>query len=213
MKIFFDLDGTIVNSQEGILNGLEIAAQMMRIDIKDRNFFLPFIGPPVMESAQKFLNLKEIEARTFTKWFRDYYNRKGKFELNLYNGIEDVFEIAKERGFELSVVTSKPEYQAKDIIRNLKLEEYFEGIFGASLDETRSFKKDVIDYAIDSLNCGDEKIYMIGDRYTDISGAKEMGINSIAVLYGFGSLEELEPLNPDYISKDTIELLEIIKSL
>lgn len=213
MRLFFDLDGTIVDSKEGILNGLMIASEMMRIDIRDRNFFLSFIGPPVIESAKEKLNLNIIEARAFTKWFRDYYTRKGKYELKPYEKIEDVFKDSIKKGFKLSVVTSKPEYQARDIIKNLNFDKYFDKVFGSNDDRNLIFKKDIIKYAMKYLNTKDEEIYMIGDRYTDIEGAKIHNINSIAVLYGFGSFDELSTLCPDYMAKSTLDLKNIISKL
>lgn len=199
--ILFDLDGTITNSGEGILNSVIYALKKMNLDVPDQNILYSFIGPPLNESFKKLYSLDRCSIEQAVSYYREYYQEKGMYENHLYEGIIKVLTDLKQAGCTLYIATSKPEMYAKKILAHFALDHYFTEIYGASLDNERSKKGDVIKYALKSAGITDlNETLMIGDRSHDMIGAKENKLACIGVLYGFGDRVELETAGADYIA-------------
>lgn len=203
--ILFDLDGTLTDSEEGILNSVEYALNKNGLQC-ERSELLSFIGPPLEQSfARKFPSLDPVKA---VEDYREYYRDRGIIENRVYDGIEETLSALKNEGYHLAVATSKPEHFAKQIIEHFHLAPYFEGIYGATMDSSRVKKEDIIDYALDQYK--DHRILMVGDRRFDIEGAHTHGLHAVGVLYGFGSREELEKAGADYLIEKPQELIELV---
>lgn len=212
MIYLFDLDGTLTNSEEGILKAFHYTFEKMGIKDVSDNILRNYIGPPLDETFRREFNLYNDENDKAMHFFREYYKEKGKYENIPYAGIKELLENLSKKNT-LAVATSKVEDQSIDIIEYFKLD-YFTKIAGATKDSSRTKKYDIIEYALKSLKVEDRsKVYMIGDRFTDINGARRAGINSIGVLWGFGSREELEDCKADYIVETVSELQELLISL
>ena len=150
-------------------------------------------------------------AEEATKIYRAYHDEKGIYQNELYEGMENLLTRLKEAGKYLIVATSKPEELAIRVLKNFHLEHYFDDICGATFDETRSTKGAVIRYALEKNEIKDlSKVVMVGDRKYDILGAKELGISSIGVLYGFGSEEELKEAGADRIATTVEDVYDTI---
>ncbi|MDT2596623.1 HAD hydrolase-like protein [Enterococcus dongliensis] len=207
--VLFDLDGTLTDSSEGILNSICYMLEKKGLVIPDKKTLQSFIGPPLSESLQELYNLSETEAKEAVKLYRDHYAEHGVKQLTVYAGIEAVLAELSSNYF-LAIATSKPEYFAKQIIDNIGLARYFSGIFGADLIGERSKKTDVIAYALAELE--ETSGVMVGDRKFDILGAKENQLKSIGVLYGFGERQEMIKAGADQIVATVDELPAAIKS-
>lgn len=182
---------------------------IIKIDALDE--LTKFIGPPLKDSFIDYYNFSEEEAVKAIGFYRERFKIKGLYENIVYEGIEEVFEVLKEANKKLIIATSKPTVFAIEILKYYKLDKYFDFIAGSNLDGTRSRKAEVIKYALEECDVKDySKVIMIGDRMHDIIGANEIGIDSIGVLYGYGSLEELEKVKPNYIIKEVWEVTNII---
>lgn len=191
--ILFDLDGTITDSSEGIINSVTYALEKMNLRLPTKNELYSFIGPPLNDSFKQLYNLDKKSTEQAVSYYREYYQVKGMYQNHVYEGILELLLTLKKADCCLYIATSKPEIYAKKILEHFHLSDYFNGIYGASLDGSRSKKGDVIRYAlkeakISSLN----ETIMIGDRSHDILGAKENSLASIGVLYGFGDVAELK---------------------
>ncbi len=198
--ILFDLDGTLTDPGIGITNAVIYALKQYDIQVENREELYRFIGPPLLESFQSFFGFTEEDAEQAVIYYRDYYREKGIFENYVYTGMDRLLGRLRRAGKALLVATSKPEEFALQILENFKLAEYFTVIAGASMDGSRIRKADVIDYALKQYGMDErEQVLMVGDRKHDILGAKEIGIASAGVLYGYGSREELEAAGADYI--------------
>lgn len=205
--LFFDLDGTLTDPGEGITNSVAYALDKFGITVTDRASLYPFIGPPLVDSFMKFYGFSHEDAERAVVCYREYFRDRGIFENRLYQGIPEVLKALKDAGKTLVIATSKPEPFAKRIVEHFGLSPYFTLVAGASFDETRSEKWDVIEYAMDSLKLTDRsEIVMIGDRKHDIIGAKKTGLDSVGVLWGYGDREELTAAGADVIF-DTVEQL------
>lgn len=206
--IFFDLDGTLTDSQEGILNSLRISLALFDIKKTDEQMRV-LIGPPLMETFRKTLGLSSEQAEKAADAFHTYYEEKGIFENRVYDGIPTVLESLKKSGKHLAVATSKPELTSIRILEHFNLAPYFDFICGSNMDETRSNKADVIAYTMHKFDLTEKdaaKIIMVGDRNNDIIGAHQNGIEAVGVLYGYGTKAELEKSGANYIVESVEDL-------
>lgn len=213
---FFDLDGTITNPGVGITSSVAYALNKYGIDVPDKTTLYPFIGPPLIDSFMKFYGFSKEKSREAVDFYREYYSVTGIFENEIYDGIEKMLATLKKRGVYICLVTSKPEEFAVKIIEHYGFTQYFDMICGAAMDESRTRKSEVIEYAMDNieracnLKLSKSDIIMIGDREHDILGAKEVGLDSLGVLYGYGNLEELTAAGATHIVENPIDILDIV---
>ena len=208
--VLFDLDGTITDSGPGIINSVQYALD--KYDIKlDKEKLNKFIGPPLHKSFEMFCNFSEEKAMEAVDYYREYYIDKGIYENSVYKDIKDVLKTLKDSGKRLFIATSKPEHFANIVIKHFDLEQYFEFVAGSNMDGSRTKKKEVIQYCLDKAEITSlTRVVMIGDRNHDIIGANKLGIDSIGVLYGYGSLSELKEANATYIAKYPWDILKYI---
>ena len=207
--LFFDLDGTVTDPGEGITNSVMYALGKFGIKVEDRSVLYPFIGPPLIESFEKYYGFSPEDAGRGVDMYREYYSVRGIFENRLYDGIERVFREQKERGKHIVLATLKPEPYAIKILEHFGVSGYFDLVSAAYLGHSRETKGDIIRNAMSSLGISDpSSVLMIGDRENDITGAKENGVDSVGVLYGYGGYDELKNAGATYIVKTLEELLK-----
>ena len=206
----FDLDGTLTDPGLGITNSVAYALGKYGITVEDRRELYPFIGPPLRQSFSEFYGFDEEKTKEAVAFYREYFSEKGLFENEVYEGIPEVLSQLKQAGKKLLVATSKPEEFTNRILEHFGLAEYFDFVAGATMDDTRNEKADIIAYALEQIADADKsKIVMVGDRKFDILGARENGIDSIGVLYGYGSRTELEEAQATHIVEKPEELLRL----
>lgn len=208
--ILFDLDGTLTDPKLGICSCVQHALRAFGIDEPNLDKLEPFIGPPLKDSFMEFYGMSEEEAEKAIAVYRERFSTVGKFENEVYEGIPELLRALKTLGYHLAVASSKPEVFVNDILKHFQIAEYFDAIVGSELDGSRVAKDEVIQEALNRLfhykAFQKSKIVMVGDRKFDVNGAKEMGVTSVAVAYGYGPMEELESASPDYIAKTVEEL-------
>lgn len=203
--LFFDLDGTLTDPALGITNSFIHAFKCFGMEIPSYETLCSYIGPPLPDTFRTFFGSDEDKVAEGVKLYRQHYAEKGLFENEVYPGIPELCAKLKTAGKHLTVATSKPEHFAVKIMDHFGLSQYFDFICGSNMDESRSEKAEVIEYAIKCNNIKDKsKILMIGDRKHDIIGAKKNGIKSCGILFGYGDREEHVAAGADYIA-DTIE--------
>ncbi len=208
--IFFDLDGTLTDPQEGITKCVKYALEHYGIHETDYSNLKRFIGPPLVYSFQEYYGFNKEKALGAVAKYRERFSDVGLFENKVYDGIYDLLQKLNDSAHVLVLATSKPKIFADRIMAKYRLRPYFRLICGSELDGTRNDKNEVIDYAIEILKCPREKVIMVGDRKHDIIGAKECGIVSCGVRFGYAEEGELEEAGADFIA-DTIEdLLPIL---
>lgn len=210
--IFFDLDGTLTDSGLGITRSIAYALEKLGQEIPDQGILEKFIGPPLADSFQIYTGLTAKEAQKGIDFYREYYSVTGIYENYLYTGILELLTTLKERGFEIYLTTSKPEFYAKKILTHFEIDKFFSGVFGASMDEKLSEKTEIIKNALNTITpkVNPEKTLMVGDRSYDILGAKDHGLHSCGVLYGFGTQEELKAAGAEFLIHKPLDLLTIL---
>ncbi len=209
--IFWDLDGTLTDPGLGITNSILYSLEKFGIVEKDRTKLYPFIGPPLLESYEKFYGFKEDECEKAVLYYREYFGDKGKFENEVYEGIPEFLQKLVDKGYKLVLATSKPEHFAREIMEHFDLAKYFYRLCGSSVQETHETKADVIRKAIWECSIEDvSRVLMIGDRMHDVCGASECGMDSVGVLWGYGSREELLQNGATYLVSNLKELEKVI---
>lgn len=190
--IFFDLDGTLVDSSKGIFLSLDKTFEKLGLPAMSDEEKCRFIGPPLEKSYITYCKMSEKEALKAVKIFREYYGEEGAYLHRLYDGIEDALKVLCQKGKILAVATSKPEKYAKIIIEGYDLDKYFSVISGAGDDGILGTKEYVLKKAIDGLEPDSlQQCVLVGDTVNDVVGASAVGIDCIGVLYGFGEEKEL----------------------
>jgi len=210
--VLFDLDGTLTDPGIGITNSVMYALKKYNIEVKDRSELYKFIGPPLLDSFMKYYGFSKEESEQAIVYYREYFSVKGLYENEVYEGIHELLTELKARKKKLILATSKPEEFAVKILKHFQLYEYFDVAAGASMDSSRSKKADVIAYALERSQVTDlSEAIMVGDREQDVSGAKQVGLKSIGVLFGYGDYEELSKAGADYIAANVQDILKFIE--
>lgn len=189
--VFFDLDGTLSESGEGILWCVGKTIEDLKIVVPEGFMLESFIGPPLADSFYR-LGLDDEGVKLAVKTYKSYYDTKGKYMNRAYDGIKELLEKLRAKGFKLGAATSKYEPFARQIINYIGLLPYFDFISGATADAERQKKIDVLNYGIKNLETTPEKAVLIGDTRFDAEGARLCGCGFVGVLYGYGTREEME---------------------
>ncbi|EOL48735.1 HAD hydrolase, family IA [Enterococcus phoeniculicola] len=209
--IFFDLDGTLIDSSEGIFSSILFAAERLNLEYPNSELLRKFIGPPLKTSFEKYLGLDEKSANKAVHAYREYYAKKGMYQIKPYDGIKEVLEaLSIEKN--VYIATSKPEIFAKEILEYLGFSDYFVGIYGADLDGKRSEKSEVISHVL-SRHPEIKQAVMIGDRKHDMVGGKRNNLATLGVLYGFGSEKELLSAGADQLARVPSDILDKLKKI
>lgn len=209
--ILFDLDGTLTDSAEGIMNCAEYALNAMGITEPDRSRLLRFIGPPLVDSFMDFYGMSREDALKAVALYRERFPVKGIFENRVYEGIPEALDMLKKAGKRLAVATSKPEVYAKRILEHFELAEYFEVVTGAELSGERNAKSEVIEECLKRLGNPDKgTVLMVGDRKHDVIGAKACGVDCAGVKFGYAEENELENAGAICTFDTPIQLAEAV---
>ena len=207
--ILFDLDGTLTDSGEGIINCAQYAFQQMGYPVPPREEMGVFVGPPLWDTFEKFGIPKERTDEA-VQIFRSRYVPIGKFENTPYPGIRELLEALGAEGSLLYVATSKPETTAVEVLEHFDLAGYFDRICGADLEKKRNSKDAVIAYLL-NMTGSDAEMVMVGDTEYDVLGAAAHGIPTIGVSWGYGDVAAMEKAGAKAIANSTKELLEMLR--
>ena len=206
--IFFDLDGTLTDSGEGIINCAILALEHFGLPVPSREAMRVFVGPP-LDQSMICHGVPADKVQEAIDVFRGRYRTVGKFENFPYPGIREALETLKAQGHRLFVATSKPEVLANEVLDHFDLSGYFEQIAGATLDGSRSHKADVITYLL-GLTGDVGQTIMVGDTAYDVLGAAQHGISTIGVSWGYGEVADMENAGAIAIAHSMEEMVALI---
>lgn len=205
--ILFDLDGTLTDSGEGIINCAIVALQHFGLPIPSREEMRVFVGPPLGETFVRF-GVPEERVQEAIDVYRSRYIPIGKYENTPYPGIRELLEKLRSDGCLLYVATSKPEQTSVDILNHFDLAKYFDRICGASMDLSRSSKEAVISYLLETAPT--DSLIMVGDTKFDVIGAAVHGIPTIGVSWGYGTVSDMRSAGAVAIAHSPQELYSLL---
>ncbi len=211
--ILLDLDGTLMDSGEGIMRCAQYALARMGVDVADWRSLRFFVGPPLEDSFKMFYGFSDTQAHDAVMAYRERYFSIGKLEQCPYDGIGEFLGELKAMGMTLCLATSKMMPLSIFAIEKFGLDKYIDGVFARDEEGRLHTKADVINSALEHLGVKDRsQVLMVGDRKYDIIGARECGVDSVGVLYGYGDREELEEAQATYVCGNFNEILEVVKA-
>jgi phosphoglycolate phosphatase len=205
--VFFDLDGTLTHSHDGIVRCINHALMVAGAGARSPNELRPFVGPPLRESFATLLETTdEPRVEQAMVAYRRRFEAIGMFESSVCPGIPEALEELAIGGLDLHVVTAKPTVYARQILDHVALGRFFTGVYGPELTSREYSKASLIRAALQAIGCDPAVTAMIGDRGEDIIGARSNGVSAIAVTWGYGDVAELEAAFPDAIARSPAEL-------
>ncbi|PJI31819.1 HAD-IA family hydrolase [Acinetobacter pseudolwoffii] len=212
-NILIDLDGTLTDPKVGITTSARYGLEKVGHPISDEINIDWIIGPPLKASLAKLLNIEtdHILAEQALMAYRERFAVKGLYENHVFEGVAETLAELKRRGYRLFVATAKPTVYAKQILEHFDLAQYFTDIHGSELNGDRTNKAELIQYILAQQQLQADQCMMVGDREHDIFGARQNGIDTIAVNYGYGSQEELALAQPKYQIDRFNQLLDYFK--
>ena len=210
--VAFDLDGTLTNPEAGLIASFVYALGKAGIDYGDKSTLHRFIGPPIYTEWQKVFGITPAHSTVALNLFHEYYSVYGWWDNEMYGGVSQMLAELKKKGKKIILSTSKPEHFAKKILALFGIDKYFDFIGGAISDKERDKKHEVLEYALNSVGATDRsRCILVGDRCYDAEGAKICGIDSLGVLYGHGTEEEILAAGFTRVAKTVEEINKILE--
>lgn len=209
----FDVDGTLLDTKEGVLSSVKYAIQTCGLPMLSEEELNTFIGPPIQNSLIRYYGMKEEEAQRVTEVFRERYKGADLLKAVPYEGIYKVFEELKKDGVKLAAATYKRQDYARRILEHFEFDRYTNILYGAD-NQNKLKKKDIIEKCMIDMGIRDySQAVMIGDSDNDALGAEALGMDFIGVTYGFGfrSREEVLKFRAVGVAESTEELIRIIR--
>lgn len=208
--ILFDLDGTLTDPEEGITRSFQYALRHFGIEEQDPEKLRRVIGPPLLNSFIEYYGFSQIDALLAIDYYREYFSKTGIYENRVYPGIPQMLQQLKQAGKSIILATSKPHVYARQILEHFSLDSYVDFVSGSELDGTRNAKSEVIAYALQQTGFQVSETVMVGDRRHDVEGAIANGMDVIAVLFGYGTREELADAGATVFAQSPQQLTELI---
>jgi phosphoglycolate phosphatase len=187
----FDLDGTVTDSGRAIISSVEYALAHFGITDQPIEKLHTFIGPSLFDSFSREYNMSNEDIDKAVKLYRSIYEKERMYDVDIYDGIPELLELLNKTNHTVLLVTSKPIKFAEKILARYNLDTYFTHMVGPDLTDHSSDKKRLIEKAVKDYGLNKDECIMIGDTKYDIKGALDAGVDSIAVSYGYGKLEEM----------------------
>ncbi len=209
---FFDFDGTISASYEGITKSARYSLNSFGIKVDDLSELECFVGPPLEDTFSSEYGFDENQTKLAVEKFREYYIEHGILQQNIYKGIFELITGLKSYGITPAIATCKPTHLTKIALKRYGIIDFLNPIVGSRLDGTRKSKFDVLKEVISRVDGVEKsKMVMIGDRAGDLMAASDLGIDSIGVLYGYGSETELSACKPTHLVDSVSKLGGILE--
>lgn len=209
--ILFDMDGTLIDSSEGVTKSAQYALRHYGIEVSDLDTLKKFIGPPLSESFSKYYGFSKEQAVEAVGIYRQRYNTIGIFECCLYPGVESCIRELKKQGYRIGVASSKPEISCRRILDHFGILDLFDDVAGATMDGRIETKKQVLVEALGRWNqIPVEHMLLIGDTLFDVEGANQVGMRTIGVSFGFGDVSQMKEAGAVTICNHMLELSQII---
>ena len=213
LNLFFDLDGTLIDTQEGLTKAIQVSLEKMgEKDIPTSHELRWCIGPPLWNSFEVLLG-PGADIGEAMDYYREYFTDDGMYQADVYDGIGEMFDSFHQVDAQMFIATSKPAIYAQEIIEHFGIHAHVERLFGSELDGTNSDKTELLKFALDETGADPAKSVMIGDRQFDIFGARNNDIPSVGALWGFGDPDELHLAEADSLAGAPEEVPEIVFDL
>jgi len=212
-SVLFDLDGTITDPKDGITRCIQFSLGRLGVEAPRADELVWCIGPPLRASFSRLLRTSEdtlLDAAL--SHYRERFSEIGIYENVVYPGIIPALHKIRATGFRVFLATSKPTVYASRILNHFGLTQFFHGIYGSELDGRLSDKGDLVAHILKTEGLNPQLTLIVGDRSHDVIGGKKNGTVTAAVTYGYGSQDEIEEAEPDFIFRSPSGLAAFLES-
>jgi len=207
--LFYDFDGTIANTYDGVAEAMEMVFNAYNLNV-DKALYPKYIGPPINDTFASYLGTKE-KGYEAAYLFRKYYNENGCIDKTVaYDGIKETFKSLYEKGYKVCIASCKKHEEAIMLLKRFGLFDYVEFVSGLCYN-VRETKRAVLEYAVNELKADIKDCVMIGDTRFDVEGAEEIGMDCILCLWGFGDYDAIKNKNVIFRAKDPYEVEKYIE--
>lgn len=210
-NVIFDLDGTLLDTREGILESVKYAAKVLGYEELPHETLLKFVGPPIQQSLMTFYGCDKETAQKGADIFRDYYKTEALLKAEPYDGIYELCEKLKSNGIKMSVATYKREDYALTLLRHFDFHKYCDPMHGADNNNVLK-KEDIVRMCQEEMGANKNECVLIGDTNHDARGAEQAETPFIAVTYGFGykSAEDVKGYPCIGVANTPLEIAELL---
>ncbi|MBR5618258.1 MAG: HAD hydrolase-like protein [Clostridia bacterium] len=209
--VVFDFDGTVADTAQGIFESVQYALKKLELPPASEQTLRCFIGPPLPYSFRQFIGLSDETAEQAVRFYRENYSEQGKYKLRFYDGIPELMLSLRRAGVHTCLASAKPDRFIQEILKHFGAQSWFDCAQGMPMQEQSADKSGII---LDVMNRAGavekDRVLMVGDTKYDMIGAKELGVDALGVLYGYGSAEELTSSGADYIVRTPQEIATIV---
>ena len=211
-NVFFDLDGTLTDPKDGITRCIQSALVRLGREAPPNDELLWCIGPPLRQSFSHLLESDDNGLMDIAlQYYRERFSEIGIYENSVYPEVTTALQRIYAGGFRIFLATAKPTVFALRILEHFNLTQFFHGIYGSELDGRLADKADLVAHILKAEDLKPQVSLMVGDRYHDIIGGKKNDVATAAVMYGYGSREEIEGASPDFIFHSPSDLAEYLE--
>lgn len=189
--IIFDLDGTLLDTTSGVVYAVEYTIRQLALPMPKKEILETFVGPPMQLSFQKHYAMNEKDALQAANLFRANYKEHSLLKAELYPGTLEVLQGLRDKGYKIAVATNKSHDNAMEILKHFQVAKYCDFMMGSDLGGKLK-KADIIEKCLQNIGVDAEESVYVGDSIFDLEGAKKVGMDFYAVLYGFGFKNEEE---------------------
>lgn len=207
--VLFDLDGTLIDSEVGIVASIEYALAKLGVPVPAREVLRTWIGPPLRATFPLAVGDDSEKVELAVAYYRERFADVGWREHTVYAGIGEAVDALAARGVTLAVVTSKPDLYASRIVASLPFCARFARVYCVQAGSHHSEKAGMIAQALSDFGVEASAAAMIGDRHFDIEGALANGVFAVGAGWGFGAMGELENAGAQAIARSPHELTRI----
>lgn len=209
--VIFDVDGTLLDGTEGILNSVRFAIEQFGLEKPEERKMLEFVGPPIQNSCKSIFKMDDEDAQAFANCFRKQYGEKDVFYARVYDGIYSLLDSLKSAGVKMGVATYKRQDYAVELMKHFGFDKYFDSMCGAD-NENKLKKFDILVNCMNELGAKKEETLMIGDSFHDGEAAQKLGVGFIGVTYGFGfkTFDEIKCYNPVVCADSPVKIQKFL---
>ena len=209
-NVFFDLDGTLVDSSATISACIDYAMAEVGVERNSVKPVRSLIGAPLLDIFRVEFGLDGQRVDRAIDLYRERYDAMEQAGTRVYDGVLELLSALRDVGGRLFIATVKPTEIAEKVLSDLGLDAYFDGVSGSSMDHIRRDKAGIIAHALGTWGLDASRSTMIGDREQDIQGARKNGMGAIAVTWGFGSRDELDAAGPDHMVDHASDIFPLL---
>ena len=210
---FWDLDGTLFDTEPGIIKGYQYLCERMGVELPPISVLRTTFGPPVLVALERDFGMTPEQAEEGNRLFYEYFTPKGLFEAELYPGMIEALEVVREAGAQNYIATMKIQKNAEAMAQHFGMYALVGDVFGVWSADGVDTKKRILERGLAGTKANPAEAVMTGDRATDICAARELGMTTVGVTFGYARPGELEEAQPDYLAHDGVELREIVHGL